>query len=78
MSNVDTTTPTPNKHPRGRPRKESALRRSKKAEISFTPAELAIISQAAEAVGEPVATYVRRVMLMRAKEDLARAAQFRR
>ena len=78
MSNVDTTTPTPTKHPGGRPKKEAGLRRSKKAEISFTSAEIDLIAQAAEAIGEPVATYVRRVMLMRAKEDLARAAQFRR
>jgi hypothetical protein len=73
------TTP-PKKHPGGRPPKEAARKRSRKAEVSFTESELSVISDAAEAVGEPVATYVRRVVLYRAKEDLARAAQslFRR
>ncbi len=70
--------PTTPKHPGGRPRKEPALRRTRKSELTWNATEWQLLSDAAEAVGEPVATYLRRIALLRAREDLARAAQFRR
>lgn len=60
------------KHPGGRPKKAADLRRSRKVEISFTESELALIADAAVAMGEPLATYARRILLLRAPEDLVR------